>query len=88
MGITDIACYITYGQAAEDIKNYEDLERAFEQSFEDLAYDFFSNVSGNIIEALRQAAENPLCNVLVSCLLVVLAFHIVPVFVGIFKGRG
>lgn len=88
MGITDIACYITYGQAAEDIKNYEDLERAFEQSFDDLAYDFFSNVSGNIIEALRQAAENPLCNVLVSCLLVVLAFHLVPLAFRAFSRRG
>lgn len=88
MNITDMACYITVGQAAEDMQDYAELERAFEQSFQDLADGFFSGAADNIIEAIRSAADNPLCIVLVSCILVVLAFHLVPSIFHIFSGRG
>ena len=88
MNITDIACYITVGQAAEDSQNFTELERAFNQSFKDLADGFFSGVSENITNAIRSAADNPLCIVIVSCILVVLAFHLVPMFFHIFSGRG
>ena len=88
MNITDIACYITVGQAAEDSQNYAELERAFEQSFRDLADGFFSGVADNICSAIRSAADNPLCIVIVSCILVVLAFHLVPMLFHIFSGRG
>lgn len=88
MSITDMACYITVGEAAEDMRSFEELEQAMYQSFNDLADGFFSNVAENITETLRLAAENPLCIAFVSCLLVVLAFHLVPSFIGIFRGRG
>ena len=88
MNITDIACYISVGQAAENAQDYTELERAFNQSFKDLADCFFSGVTDNIVEALRSASDNPLCIVIVSCILVVLAFHLVPMFFHIFSGRG
>lgn len=88
MNITDIVSYITVGQAAENAQDFSELERAFDQSFKDLADGFFSGVSDNIINAIRSAADNPLCIVIVSCILVVLAFHLVPMFFRIFSGRG
>ena len=88
MGIMDIACYITVGVPAEDMQDFEDMEQAMYQSFNDLANGFFSNAAENITEALRLAAENPLCISLVSCLLVVLAFHLIPLIFRIFCRRG
>lgn len=88
MGIMDMACYITVGVPAEDMQYFEQLEQAMYQSFNDLADGFFSNVSDNITEALRLGAENPLCIVFVSCLLVVLAFHLIPSVFRIFCRRG
>lgn len=88
MSVADMVCYITVGQAAEDMRDYAELESAFEQSFDDLADGFFSGVADNIIEAIRSASDNPLCIVLVSCILVVLAFHLVPSIFRIFGGRG
>lgn len=87
MNITDMLCYITVGQAAEDVRDYVELEQAFNDSFKDLADGFFTNVSKNIIEALNFGTENPLCVVLVSCVLVVLGFHLVPSILRIFSGR-
>lgn len=88
MNILDMACYITVGQAAEDPEKLADLERAFNQSFKDLADGFFSNSAKNIGAAFSFAAENPLCIALVSCLLVVAAFHLIPSILRIFGGRG
>ena len=87
MNITDIACYISVGQAAENSQDFTDLERAFNQSFKDLADGFFSGVTNNITSAFRAASDNPLCIVIVSCILVVLAFHLVPMIFRIFSGR-
>ena len=88
MSILDMACYITVGVPAEDMQDFEELEQAMYQSFNDLADGFYSGVADNIGEAFRLAEENPLCIVFVSCILTVLAFHLVPLFIGIFRGRG
>lgn len=89
MSITDIACFTTVGEFPEDAREeFVELEEAFYQSFVDLAEGFYSNVSDNISEAFRLAAVNPLCIVIVSCIFVVLAFHLVPMFFHIFSGRG
>ena len=87
MNITDIACYISVGQAAENSQDFTELERAFNQSFKDLADGFFSGVTNNISETFRAASDNPLCIVIVSSILVVLAFHLVPMIFRIFSGR-
>ena len=88
MGIMDMACYITVGIPAEDMRDFSELEEAMYQSFNDLADGFFSNAAQNIIEAFKLAAENPLCVAFVSCLLVVLAFHLIPSILRIFCRRG
>lgn len=88
MSITDMACYITVGIPEEDMQDFEQLEETMYQSFNDLADGFFSNVAENITESLRLAAENPLCIALVSCLLVVLAFHLIPSVLSVFRRRG
>lgn len=84
MSITDLVSYATVGEAAEDPEKFEALEISFEQSFRDLADGFFSGVTQNISEVLDFAAGNPLCIVLVSCLLVVIAFHLIPTVFNIF----
>ena len=84
MSITDLVSYATVGEAAEDPEKFEALETSFEQSFHDLADVFFSGVTQNISEALDFAAGNPLCIVLVSCLLVVIAFHLIPTVFNVF----
>lgn len=88
MSILDMACYITVGVPAEDMQDFEELEQAMYQSFNDLADGFFANTADNIAEAFRLASANPLCIALVSSILTVLAFHLVPLFIGIFRGRG
>lgn len=89
MSITDLVCFTTVGEFPEDAREeFVELEETFYQSFVDLADGFFSGVSENISESFRLAAVNPLCNVLVSCILVVLAFHLVPILFHIFSGRG
>ena len=84
MSITDLVSYATVGEAAEDPEKFEALEISFEQSFHDLADVFFSGVTQNISEALDFAAGNPLCIVLVSCLLVVIALHLIPTVFNVF----
>lgn len=86
--ITDLAFYITVGEAVEGAEGYSDLESAFEQSFQSLADGFFFNVAYNIIEAFRFASENPLCLLIVSCLAVVVGFHLIPSILSALRGRG
>lgn len=89
MNITDFVCFTAVGEFPEDAREeFIELEEAFYQSFVDLADGFFSNVTENIIESFKLADANPLCIVIVSCILVVLAFHLVPMFFRIFSGRG
>ena len=85
--ITDLTCYISVGEAAEGAEKFEELEDAFIQSFQSLADGFFSNAAYNISEAFRFASENPLCILIVSCILAVLAFHLVPMIFHIFIRR-
>lgn len=87
MSITDLVSYVTVGEAAEDPEKFEALEISFEQSFQDLADGFFTGVTQNISEALEFAAGNPLCVVLVSCLLVVITFHLIPAVFNVFGRR-
>ena len=84
MSVMNLVSYATVGEAAEDPEKFEALEISFEQSFHDLADVFFSGVTQNISEALDFAAGNPLCIVLVSCLLVVIAFHLIPTVFNVF----
>lgn len=86
--ITDLACYIAVGEAVDGAEKFEELEDAFNQSFQSLADGFFSDAAYNITEAFRFASSNPLCILIVSCILVVLAFHLVPMIFHIFSGRG
>lgn len=85
--ITDLVCYITVGEAAEGAEGYSELESEFEQAFQSLADGFFSDAAYNITEAFRFASGNPLCILIVSCLLIVLAFHLAPSIFNIFSGR-
>ena len=84
MSVMNLVSYATVGEAAEDPEKFEALEISFEQSFQDLADGFFTGVTQNISEALEFAAGNPLCVVLVSCLLVVIAFHLIPTVFNVF----
>ncbi len=89
MSITDIACFTTVGEFPEDAREeFIELEETFYQAFVDLADGFFADVTENIFEAFRLAASNPLLIVIVSCLIVVVVFHMLPSIFSVFRGRG
>ena len=96
MNVLGLLSYTAVGMPVEDMSEFEELEQAFYQSFDDLADGFFTGVAENIGEALKLGAENPLCVVLAgawsfvvlgSCLIVVLTFHIVPPLLRVFLDR-
>ena len=87
MNVLGLLSYTAVGMPVEDMSEFEELEQAFYQSFDDLADGFFTGVAENIGEALKLGAENPLCVVLASCLIVVLTSHIVPPLLRVFLDR-
>lgn len=89
MCIADMACFTAVGEVPEELEEeFVNLEESFYQSMSDLADGFFTDVTANIIEAFRIGSANPLCVVFVCCLLVVLAFHLIPSIFNVFRGRG
>lgn len=88
MSIAEMVCFTTVGEVPEELEEeFVNLEEAFNQLFVDLAEGFFTNVTENILEAFRLAASNPLLIVIVSCLIVVVVFHMLPSIFSVFSGR-
>lgn len=72
----------------EDLDKFAQLGHDFEDFCEGLADGFFRNVTENISLALDFGSKNPLCVVLVCCVLTVISFHLIRAIFNVFRGRG